>query len=50
MGLFIFLCCPAEGESGKLYKPLRHRVFTERADGGRTIVKKTTVTSEKEKE
>ena len=44
--LFGFLCCPAEGESGKLYKPLRHRVI--RAE--RTIVNTTTVTSVKRKE
>ena len=46
MALLVLLCCPAEGKSGKLYKPLRHRVI--RRSG--TIVNTTTVTSENGKE
>ena len=47
MALVVFLCCPAEGKSGKLYKPLRHRVI--RSEGG-TIGNTTTVNCVNRKE
>ena len=46
MALFVYLCCPAVGTSGKLYKPLRHRVIREEG----TIVNTKTVISENRKE